>query len=255
MTLNEELPRLRREARKLRQEHATIKNAWGKQKDRNEKLEEQMRDQTKRINGLMEENKQLKEEVAELKSRLGLSIDHQKKLTGMIFKSNTKRDAGAKNRRGARKDHTGTGRSKPTRIDREINVYLTNCYDCGNLLHRTTSADERIVEDIPQTFPVVTRYRIQRQWCTSCRKEVRGIPRDTLPGMRFGVGIIAHILFLKYRMRSPLAKIEELLLAQYRLMITGQGIQELAPYRQNQMEQAIQRNSGRNTTGTGKACG
>lgn len=228
MTHNEELLRLRREARKLRQEHATIKNAWGKQKDRNKKLKDAIQDQTKRIGGLLEENKKLKEEVAQLKSRLGLTTDHAKKLAGMIFKSNVQKGKeGETGKRGARKGHHGYARAKPDHIDRDVDVYLTNCADCGNTLHTTSSVDERIVEDVPEILPVVTRYRIQRQWCGYCHKEVRGIPHGTLPGMRFGVRTIALVLFLKYRMRAPLAKIEEILLSQYKLTITGQGIQEL----------------------------
>lgn len=227
MTPNEELSRLRIEARKLRQEHAATKNAWGKQKDRNEKLEKQMHEQTKRMTGLLEENKQLKEEVAELKSRLGLSIDHQKKLAGMIFKSNVRKRGDATSHRGAQNGHTGTGRPKPARIDREVDVHLTHCYDCGNPLHQTSSVDERMVEDIPETKAVVTRYHIQRQWCANCHKEVRGVPQGTLQGMRFGMGVITLVLFLKYRMRSPLARIEAILFSQYDLTITGQGIQEL----------------------------
>ena len=59
------------------------------------------------------------------------------------------------------------------------------------------------------------------------RQEARGIPQNTLPGCRFGTGVIVLILFLKYRMRSPLAKIEELLRSQYKVTTTSQGIQEM----------------------------
>ena len=36
MAVPEELQRLRKEARRLRQEYATVKNAWEKQKDQND---------------------------------------------------------------------------------------------------------------------------------------------------------------------------------------------------------------------------
>lgn len=228
MTENEELLRLRKEAHKLRQEYAASKNAWRKQKDRNEKLAEKVDEQTKRMRGLLEENKKLKEEVTQLKSRLGLLNDHTKKLVGMIFKSNVrKRKAGEENNRGAKKGHHGSGRPKPEHIDREIDVYLTNCFDCGNPLKRTESVDERIVEDIPRTLPVITLYHIERQWCTNCHKEVRGIAKNTIPGMRFGIGVITLVLCLKYRLRTPLEKIAEILKSQHKLSITDSGIQEL----------------------------
>lgn len=225
MAVPEELGRLRGEARKLRQENATLRLAHDAQTRGRVQLEEKVATQTHRIKGLEDENNDLKKEVAELKSRLGLSVDHVKKLAGMIFKSNGRKNTGVG--RGAKKGHAGTGRTNPNHIDQEVNVFLTHCYDCGTPLKQTASIDEHIVEDIPQTQTVVTRYHIQRQWCMCCHKEVRGIPQHTIPGMRFGMGIITLILFLKYRMRAPLAKIEEILLSQYKLTITGQGIQEL----------------------------
>ncbi len=225
MAVPEELQRLREEARNLRKRNATAKNAQRTQQTRADDLAKKVTQQNKEIKQLRDEVTGLKKEVAELKSRLGLSVDHVKKLAGMIFKSNGRKSTGIG--RGAKNGHRGVGRKNPNRIDREVDVFLTNCYDCGNPLKQTASIDEHIVEDIPQTQTVITRYRIQRQWCTHCHKEVRGIPQGAIPGMRFGIGTVTLILFLKYRMRAPLAKIEEILLSQYKLTITGQGIQEL----------------------------
>jgi transposase/uncharacterized coiled-coil protein SlyX len=225
MAVPEELGRLRGEARKLRQENATLRLAHDAQARGRVQLEKKVTQQNKRIKQLHEEVTTLKKEVTELKSRLGLSVDHVKKLAGMIFKSNVKKTAGTG--RGTRSGHPGHGRTNPSRVDREIDIFLTHCYDCGAPLKQTASVDEHIVEDIPQTQTVVTRYHIQRQWCACCHKEVRGIPQGTIPGMRFGIGTITLILFLKYRMRAPLAKIEEILLSQHKLVVTGQGIQEI----------------------------
>jgi transposase len=99
--------------------------------------------------------------------------------------------------------------------------------DCGTKLNQTSSVDERTVEDIPHTQTVVTRYAIQRQWCATCHTEARAIPKDTIPGARFGINTLTLVLCLKYRLRTPLAKIAEILKTQYDLAITSQGIQEL----------------------------
>ena len=228
MSTEEELIRLRKEARGLRQENAILKNAWDSQKNRSGKLGKTLKNKETRINTLEKKIDELEKENNELKSRLGLEIDKAKTYAGMIFKSNVrKRGEKSKNHRGALIGHKGFGKTKPERVDKEVNVYLTNCYDCGAHLNRTSSVDERIVTDIPQIVPVATRYTIERQWCAHCHKEARGIPLNTIPGMRFGLGITATILFLKYRMRSPLAKIEELLTTQYKLDITSSGIQEI----------------------------
>lgn len=228
MMTDEELLRLRREARELRKRNAIAQNARQAQQKRAEKLKTLAQKQKQKIKTLVQENSELKKEISELKSRLGLEIDKAKTYAGMIFKSNVrKRDEKGDNHRGARKGHIGIGRKKPVHIDKEVAVYLTHCYQCENPLKRTSSTDERIVEDIPQITPVVTRYHIERQWCDYCHKEVRGIPQNTLPGCHFGMGIITTILFLKYRLRTPIAKIEEALLSEYKLTITSQGIMEL----------------------------
>src|SRR3989338_3957817 len=225
MAVPEELQRLRQEARDLRKRNATAENARHAQQTRADSLAQKVTQQNKEIKQLHDQVTALTKEVSELKSRLGLSVDHAKKLAGMIFKSNDRKKLGIG--RGAKKGHIGHGRTNPDRIDHEGDVFLTNCYDCGNPLDQTSSMDERTVEDITQIQTVITRYRIQRQWCTHCHKEVRGVPRNTIPGMRFGIGTLSLVLFLKYRMRAPLAKIEEILRSQYKLTITSQGIQEL----------------------------
>lgn len=228
MSTEEELNRLRKEARELRQRDATLRNTKQAQQNRADKFEEITKKQKQKIEFQNDKIIELEKEIKELKSRLGLEVDKAKTYAGMIFKSNVrKRGEKSENHRGAQMGHKGTGKTKPKHIDREVNVYLTNCYDCGNHLNRTSSVDEHTVEEIPKVTPVVTLYHIERQWCTHCHKEVRGIPLNTLPGCRFGMNVITTILFLKYRLRTPLAKIEELLKSQYKLDITSSGIQEI----------------------------
>lgn len=226
MTTEEELHRLRKEARDLRKRNAIERNARQAQETKADKFEKIASEQKQKIKRQHDKIAELEKEIAELKSRLGLAIDKAKTYAGMIFKSNVRKPKTGIGR-GAKKGHKGAGRKSPEHIDREVDVYLTNCDTCDTLLHRTSSVDERIVLDIPQTLPIATLYRIERQWCTNCHKEVRGIPQNTLPGCRFGNGVIVTVLFLKYRMRSPLAKIEELLRSQYKITLTGQGVQEL----------------------------
>ena len=224
----EELLRLRQEARKLRKENANANRSWHAEKKHVDRLEEMAHAQQEKIKTLEKENDDLKKENATLKSRLGISLDHAKKLAGMIFKLNVRKHTeGTGNNRGALHGHQGVGRKKPDHSDQEVDVFLTNCYNCGNPLERTVSVDERVVEDIPQSLPIVTKYHIERQWCTHCHKEVRGIPRNTVPRLRFGMGIVVLVLFLKYRLRTPLAKIVEVLQSHYKLSITDGGVQEL----------------------------
>ena len=228
MTPLDELARLRKEARALRQEHAAIRRSRDAAEEKNESLEKKVAAQGEKIKTLTKEKEELQQEITELKSRLNLAIDKAKTYAGMIFKSSVRKEIHASRPgRGGKMGHRGNARRLPTRIDREVTVRLMNCYDCGTTLNPTISVDERIVEDIPQSTVVATKYRIERQWCTSCRKEVRAIPGGTVPGVRFGINTLVLILCLKYRLRTPIEKISELLQTQYNLSITSQGIQEL----------------------------
>ena len=225
MTPQEELLRLRKEARHLRQNHAIVRRSRNAQKNRADRLQKKLTAEQDTARRLNDRIKTLEKENTELKNRLGISVDHAKKLAGMVFKANLKKQNSGKSR--GKKGHPGHGKKKPDHSDRDVDVYLTHCVDCGNPLERTASIDERIVEDIPETIPLITRYRIERQWCNHCHKEVRAIPTCAIPGMRFGLNVIILILCLKYRLRTPLGRITEFLHTQYRLSITDSGIQEI----------------------------
>ena len=56
----------------------------------------------------------------------------------------------------AKQDTLSHGREKPSQVDEEKTVYLSNCPECGNALEQTTSTYERIVEDIPPPQKMTT---------------------------------------------------------------------------------------------------
>lgn len=225
MTPQEELLRLRKEAKHLRQKQATLSRSRDAQKNRADRLQKRLATEQEAAQRLNDRIKILEKENAELKNRLDISVDHAKKLAGMVFKANIKKQDSRK--RGGIQGHPGHGKEKPGRVDRDVDVFLTHCQDCGNPLEQTSSVDTRIVEDIADTTPLVTRYSIERQWCRHCHKEVRAIPKSTIPGMRFGLNVIILITHLKYRLRTPLERMSELLQTQYHLSITDSGIQEI----------------------------
>ncbi len=220
MTADRELTLLRAEATGLRKRIATVSRAWKSQQEKNGDLEKQLQDAEREIERLKQENQSLQERLQTLESQ-------KQKLSGMIFKSNRKKPEGEGKKRGAQIGHRGAGRTNPKRIDQEKDVHLTHCPDCGIEVSQTAPTYERIIEDIPIPQTTVTKYHIQRQWCSCCQKEVSGIPQGSLPGIRFGINLLSLILMQKYRMRTPLAKIVEGLETQYHLEITEGGIQSV----------------------------
>ena len=231
MTIQEELKRLRLEASDVRRRIATVERAWHNQTERAEQWEHQAKQldtknkQLERENQALEEKvNQLDEENKALKASLAGVTLHKDKLIGMIFKISHKptppADGAERRSLGGQPGHVGHGRQKPLRIDAETRVFLTHCPECQSRLTRSSSAYERIVEDIVvPAVTTITKYSIERQHCSNCQTEVHGTPINTLPGFRLGTRALTLILFLKYRLRLPLEKIRESLKEQYDLKI------------------------------------
>jgi transposase len=185
---------------------------------------EQLEADKERLEG---ENRNLKEEIAALRAQAT-------KLRSMLFKANaspppTPKEGtdGHRRQRGGQLGHAGHGRKRPQEVDAEAEVFLTRCPTCTTPLARSPQTYTRIVEDIPASRAVTTRYTIERQWCGTCRKEVHGIPKNTVPRLRVGIRTLTLILFLRYRLRTPLEKVSEILRSHHGLRLSPGGIQEI----------------------------
>lgn len=230
MTALEEVIKLRQEAKSLRQENATLERSRHQQKEKVKKLQEET-DDLKKANGKIEKEKQELENVIEkLKETIANLLGRHNKLVGMLFKTNLKKDNDnlSKKKQGAQLGHKGHGRKVSQRIDQEKEIHLSHCPHCQNKLEQNNAFYERIVEDILLPIAtVITKYNIQRQWCSCCQKEVHGEPTGALPRFRLGLNVIIWILFQKYQLRLPLNLIVESLKEQYGIKITEGGIQNI----------------------------
>lgn len=225
MTPQEEVEKLRTEARKLRQENAIRERSWSQQKERADKLKE-------RVGKLKKENLAKDQEINRLNELLAKLLNLKEKFADMLFPASLKKDKNSKEaeakKRGGQSGHAGAGRKNPVRIDQEKEVHLSHCPCCQNEIEQSNSCYERIIEDIPLLLnTLVTKYSIQRQWCGHCKKEVHGEPKDTLPGFRLGLNTIIWIVFQKYQLRLPLSLIVKSLKEQYNLDITTGAIQNI----------------------------
>lgn len=238
MTPQEELEKLRSEARELRQRTATSErradtHAEGRREleDKNKRLQKKIKQLEETVDSLDKKNKALDEENQTLKAQLAGVTLHKDKLVGMIFKTSKKPESpsGASRRKlGGQAGHVGHGRKKPVNIDEEKTVFLTNCPVCESFLDRSPNSYERVVEDVVvPTVTKVTKYIIERQWCNHCEKEVRGTPVAVLPGSRLGTNALSLILLLKYRLRLPLEKIRESLALQYGLKVKAGALSNI----------------------------
>lgn len=222
MTPEEELRKLRIESSELRKKYALYFNLWDFYKKRIERFK-------KKVSELQEKNKSLKEEIRSLKEQLDKEKETKEKYRGMIFKSSKKQEKPKDGKsKGAQMGHKGVARKKPERIDQEKETFLTHCPDCQNGLSPSNRFYERIVEDIALSLQtIVTRHRIQKQWCGHCKKEVCALPEGTIRHSPFGLNILLWTLVQKYHLRLPLNRIVSSSKIQYNLQITEGSIQNL----------------------------
>jgi len=177
---------------------------------------------------LRKENKMLKNKISQIKqsyekliNELKRQIDNFRK---MVFKESKKSSssqgeseqegsdkddlpAKAKRHRGGQKGHKGKGRKKPQQIDEQKRVFLTHCPDCHNKLPRADTVCIHVVEDIPSIeiiHAIVTQYEIERQWCGTCKKEVKAKPPEVIPYSKLGINILLLLLFMKYVLKTPI---------------------------------------------------
>lgn len=222
MTILEQLLKLRVEARQLRKDDAIRFRAWKSQKEKAERLEKENEE-------LKKEMKDLKGRLDELEKKLDREIEIKEKYRGMLFKTRKKETAKeGKRKPGGQIGHEGTARRKPKRIDEEKEVFLSHCPDCQNELTPSESFYERVVEDIVLSLnTIITKYHIQRQWCSRCKKEVSAVPNGTIEHSPFGLNVLLWIMIQKYRLRLPLNLIVSSFKIQYQLTISPGAIQNL----------------------------
>lgn len=221
MTIQEELLKLRKEMRFLRQRIPQLERAWQIQKENSKKKDEI-------ILSLKKELEETKKENKELKDKLDSTNNHRDKLVGMIFKSNTKKNSKNKKKKGGQKGHKGKCRIKPKKIDKKVHCFLTHCPHCNKKVKRSNKSYQRIVEDIPELQSViVTQYTIEKQKCSNCKKYISAKPKNTIPYLPFGINLITLALTLKYNYRLSLNKIQEYFEINHNLDIAQGAIQNI----------------------------
>lgn len=214
------------EKRYLKTNNELLKRSLAKRVKNQEDLEGELKKVSR--------EKQLqKEEIERLKienEKLRRERDMYRK---MLFKENRKQQPQEPScrftptqihTRGAKIGHVGHGRTLP-QLDPDViqRVFLTHCPSCHNPLSRTESIDTHTVEDIPPpnlTPMQIVKYEKERQWCTTCNKEMVTTHPEEIPGARFGLNLVVSIMVLKYGAKVSLDSIVLLLKQNYALQIS-----------------------------------
>lgn len=207
---------LRKENTRFKITTAQLKKSYLSQKQKIEELE-----RTKKQ--LEVENKKLKEELDKIKKQ-------RDTYKGMIFKAKVtpkvKSEVGKK-QLGGQLGHIGVSRKLPPKVNQIFRVFLKVCPDCHLPLKRSDTFETHTVEDIPHLESVktiVTKYKSERQWCSSCHKEVKAKAPLVIPHSKLGLNLIIQILIFKYVCRMSLEVLVETIFQTYGVKITEGGI-------------------------------
>jgi transposase len=166
--------------------------------------------------------KQLKEKDQRIAGLEGKLIDKEaqrKEILTYLYKPKKKDRAGTLRgkKQGAPAYHRPT---PPPAAVTEEHTYSTKKCPFGD--HGVGDAVDSVVkytEDIAlRPRPTVVQHTVTRHWCSHCEMYVRA--KDLPPMPRIGVKTMGYILYARYRLRLPLAKIKESLLDLYDFRIS-----------------------------------
>jgi transposase len=180
------------------------------------------------VEQLKNENELLKAKIKELEARLA-QYENAHTPPSLRRGRNRKKDQDKNNKGkpGQKVGHKGLTRPYAT-PDRQVEVTMDRCPDCGTDLGSPFRIDSKIVEEIPEPQPIiVTEYKIAHYRCPCCRKEVAakdpGCPHEG----KFGNNVIAQATLLKYEDRLPHRKIHDAMMRIFGLRISPATIFDL----------------------------
>jgi transposase len=180
------------------------------------------------VEQLKNENELLKAKIKELEARLA-QYENAHTPPSLRRGRNRKKDQDKNNKgkTGQKVGHKGLTRPYAT-PDRQVEVTMDRCPDCGTDLGAPFRIDSKIVEEIPEPQPIiVTEYKIAHYRCPCCRKEFAakdpGCPHEG----KFGNNVIAQATLLKYEDRLPHRKIQDTMKRLFGLRISPATIFDL----------------------------
>lgn len=167
---------------------------------------------------LIDENRALKSQIAELKSRLEKQGPKDKGALPSFVKPNSKHKR--KKIRKIRVMGFGRARSVPTK---QLFHSYEVCPTCCGQLGKPSVAYTREVIDIPLSSVEIAEHVVFKRWCTNCGK--RYYPKVSLNSVtvgrqRFGLNLMALVNTLREQCSQPLNKIKQYLNMIYQLNIS-----------------------------------
>jgi transposase len=175
------------------------------------------------IVALNEENERLREELKDLKRRLG-ETQRAGKRQAAPFRRRKRKDDPKKP--GRKPGHPPAHRPVPEHVDAEVDVPLGACPHCGGDVDEH-GTDEQHVVDVPPVKPIVTKYVNHHGCCKRCGRRVDSRHPDqtsTAKGAAsvvLGPQVLAVSVDLKERVGVPYRKVVQVLMLCFQFKVSA----------------------------------
>ena len=116
------------------------------------------------------EDEKVRRHVAELEGKLAAQEGRAPSPPSWVKANVEKPPEEERKKRGAKPGHGAHHRPPPTKIHETVDVTTPACPECGDELGKPFAFDDHLVESIVPGHVRVTRYRIGRYQCRSCKK-------------------------------------------------------------------------------------
>lgn len=172
----------------------------------------------KLIYELIEENKALRSQIAEIKAQKESATKQQGEKIPAFAKVNAKK----KRKKQRKQREHGFARLKDTPTQQVFHAY-EQCPNCGGVLGKPQVCYTRQVVDIPLPQKEVVEHVVCKRWCFSCGKRV--YPKVKLSGLvvgrkRIGINTMSLVDLLREQLLAPLNKIQQYFSLVYNLRLS-----------------------------------
>ena len=165
---------------------------------------------------LRAEIKELKQTIKDKDAQISLLLEkieekesQRKELLSYLYKPN-KDENSAPHPKGGRKEGIGFHRQIPkdSEVTDEQTFSIKQCPICQKAVGKAVDTVIKYEEDIDLApHKIIKKYTITRHWCPHCETFVKA--HHMPPVQRIGLNVLGYILYARYRLRMPIAKIKE----------------------------------------------
>lgn len=192
--------------------------------------------QKKKIEELLQKNKELQQELKKVKKEKEKLKQEIEKITktqnrykvALFDHGNFKNPQGQeKKKKGGQKGHADTNQDiqRNYAAYQKQRIFTHACGKCGKTLARVTGTKDKTLIDIQINTELIQMIiSSERQWCKTCKTEVRATYPSSLPFTEYGLNTFMVVLHLRFKGKQSFSTIAHTLNGLFGLSISKAGV-------------------------------